>query len=44
MNWHRQTENTGISTQGIMEKMGDSWRGVETSTRTCETDQEAITG
>jgi hypothetical protein len=38
-NWHRQTENTGISTQGIMGKMGNTWRGVETSTRTGKTDQ-----
>ena len=38
-NWHRQTENTGINTQGIRGKMGDTWRGVETSTRTGETDQ-----
>ena len=37
-NLHRQTENTGIkTTQGIMRKMGDTWRGVETSTRTGET-------
>jgi hypothetical protein len=38
-NWHRRTENTGINTQGIMGKMGDTWRGVETRTRTGETDQ-----
>jgi hypothetical protein len=25
-------ENTGISTLGIMRKMGDAWRRVETST------------
>jgi hypothetical protein len=36
---NRQTENTSINTQGIIEKMGDTWRGVETSTRTGETDQ-----
>jgi hypothetical protein len=38
-NWHRQTENTGINTQGIMRKMGDTCRRLETSTRTGETDQ-----
>ena len=38
-NWHRQTENTGINTQGIMGKMGDTWRGVETITKTGGTDQ-----
>ena len=36
---NRQTENTGINALGIMGKMGDTWRGVETSTKTCETDQ-----
>jgi hypothetical protein len=36
---NRQTENTGINTQGIMGKMGDTWRGVETITKTGETDQ-----
>ena len=30
---NRQTENTGIDAQEIMGKMGDTWRGVETSTR-----------
>uniref|UniRef100_A0A4W5RWG5 Anion exchange protein n=1 Tax=Hucho hucho TaxID=62062 RepID=A0A4W5RWG5_9TELE len=35
---NRQTENTGIYTQGIMGKMG-TWRGVETNTKTGETDQ-----
>jgi hypothetical protein len=24
---NRQTENTGINAQGIMGKMGDTWRG-----------------
>ena len=33
---NRQTEYTGIKTQGIM---GDTWRGVETSTKTGEADQ-----
>ena len=28
-----------MNTQGIMGKMGDTWRGVETITRTGETDQ-----
>ena len=32
------TENTGINTLGIMGKMSESWRGVETSTKTGETD------
>ena len=36
---NRQTENTGISTRGILGKMGDTWRGVETSTKTGEIDQ-----
>jgi hypothetical protein len=36
---NRQTENTGINTQGITGKMGDTWKGVETSTRTGETGQ-----
>ena len=36
---NRQTENTGNNKQGIMGKVGDTWRGVETSTRTGETDQ-----
>ena len=36
---NRQTENTGINTLGIMGKMGDTWRGVETITKTGETDQ-----
>ena len=40
---NRQTENTGINTQGIMGKMGDTWRRVETSTKTGETDQ-GVTG
>ena len=35
---NKQTENTGINTLGIMRKMGDTWRGVKTSTKTCETD------
>ena len=34
-----QTENTGINTQRIMRKMGDTWRVVETITKTGETDQ-----
>jgi hypothetical protein len=38
-----QTENTGINTQGIMGKMGDTWRGVETITKTGETDQGVTT-
>ena len=38
MNW-QQTENTGKNTQGIMGKMGDTWRRVETITKTGETDQ-----
>uniref|UniRef100_A0A4W5RZT2 Anion exchange protein n=1 Tax=Hucho hucho TaxID=62062 RepID=A0A4W5RZT2_9TELE len=33
-----EEENTGIYTQGIMGKMG-TWRGVETNTKTGETDQ-----
>jgi hypothetical protein len=36
---NKQTENSGINTQGIIGKMGDTWRGVETNTRTGETDQ-----
>jgi hypothetical protein len=36
---NKQTENTGINTQGIIGKMGDTRRGVETSTRTGEADQ-----
>ena len=36
---NRPIENTGINTQGIMGKMGDTWRGVETITKTGETDQ-----
>ena len=36
---NRQTENTGINTHGIMGKMGDTWRGVETIAKTVETDQ-----
>ena len=32
------TENTGINTQGIMRQMGDTCRGVETITKTGETD------
>jgi hypothetical protein len=39
---NRQTENTGINTQGIVGKMDDTWWGVETSTRTGETDQDVI--
>jgi hypothetical protein len=35
-----QTENTGLNAQGIMKKMGDTWRGVETSTKTVETHQD----
>ena len=35
----RQSENTGVNTQGIIGKMGDTWRGVETITKTGETDQ-----
>ena len=30
---NRQTENTGINTQGIMGKMGDTWRGWRQSQR-----------
>jgi hypothetical protein len=41
---NRQTENTGINTLGIMRKMGDTWRGVETSTKTGETDQGVTQG
>jgi hypothetical protein len=37
---NRQTENTGINTLGIMGKTGDTWRWVETITKTGETDQE----
>ena len=29
-----ETENTGINTPGMMGKMGDTWRGVETRTMT----------
>ena len=36
---NRQTENTGVNALGIMGKMGNTWRGVETSTKTGETDQ-----
>jgi hypothetical protein len=36
---NRQTENTGINTQGINGKMGVTWKGVETITTTGETDQ-----
>ena len=36
---NRQTENTSINTQGIMGKMGNNWSGVETITKTGETDQ-----
>ena len=36
---NRQTENTGINTRGIMRKMGDTLRGVETCTKTGEPDQ-----
>jgi hypothetical protein len=32
-NDNRRTENTGINTLGIMGKMGDTWRRVETRTR-----------
>ena len=34
-----ESENTGIN---IMGKMGDTWRGMETSTKTGETDQGVI--
>jgi hypothetical protein len=34
-----KTENAGISTEWIMEKMGNTWRGVQTSTKAGETDQ-----
>jgi hypothetical protein len=37
--YNRETENTGISAQGIVGKMGNTWRGVETSTNTGETEQ-----
>ena len=37
------TENTGINTLGIMRKMGNTWRGVETSIKTGETDQGVTT-
>ena len=40
---NRQTENTGINTLGIMRKMADTWRGVETSKKTGETDP-VVTG
>jgi hypothetical protein len=33
------TDNTGLNTQGIMGKMGNTWRGVEKITKTGETDQ-----
>ena len=43
---NRQPEKTGIKTQGIMGKMGDTWRGMETrqvkqirGVKTGETDQ-----
>jgi hypothetical protein len=36
---NRSTENTGINAPGIMGKLGDTWRGLETSTKTGETDQ-----
>jgi hypothetical protein len=35
-NWPRETGNTGINTLG---KISDTWMGVETITRTGETDQ-----
>jgi hypothetical protein len=35
---NRQTEKAGVNTQGIMR--GDTWWGVETSTKTGETDQD----
>ena len=38
-NWNKQSENTGINTQGIMGKMSDTWSGVATGTKTGETDQ-----
>jgi hypothetical protein len=34
-----QTGITGINTQGIMGKRGETWRGVETIPKTVETDQ-----
>ena len=34
-----ETENRDTNTLGIMGKIGDTWRGVETSTKTGETDQ-----
>jgi hypothetical protein len=37
--WHRQTENTDINTQRISGEDGRLLEGVETSTRTGETDQ-----
>ena len=37
---NRQIQNTVINTQGIMGKMGDTWRGVETITKTGETNQD----
>jgi hypothetical protein len=37
-NW-QQTKDIGINTLGIMGKMGDTRRWVETSTKTGETDQ-----
>ena len=40
---NRQTGNTGINTQGLMGKTGDTWRCVETITKTGETDQ-GVTG
>jgi hypothetical protein len=36
---NKRTENKGINIQGMTGKMGDTWRGVETSTRTGETYQ-----
>jgi hypothetical protein len=39
MNWHRQTETTGINTQRLSEEDGRNLEGVETRTRTGETDQ-----
>ena len=37
-NWPRQTENTGINTQRVIGEDGIHLEGVETSTRTGETD------
>jgi hypothetical protein len=40
----KQTENTGIDMQAIIGRKGNTWKGVETSTRTDETDQGVTPG